>query len=300
MKEERLEILKMLQEGIISAEEAEKLLSALDKGEKDSRHRHNSEETFSFGNFFSNFDKGFSDLGKAVGDLFENISISGKYRDFTPVAMEDNRFTPGEGVRIEISQPGRGFFNGNSDISVIASPDKAIHIIEGDCEVLRKNGVIALLCSEDCKITIPENMGEVAVQLFNGSIEIDRIDAPVRVETVNGDIVLKNCSRPAKLKTVSGRIESRISGKYKGKMELNTVSGKIGLFIPRSFSGLCESTTISGNVSCHVRENMAEERGSEDFRKSVHFRFGEGDRTNKVLCRTVSGNVELESDEYTG
>lgn len=44
MKEERMEILKMLQDGIVSPEEAERLLSAMDTGEQNNRARKDSEK----------------------------------------------------------------------------------------------------------------------------------------------------------------------------------------------------------------------------------------------------------------
>lgn len=326
MKDERLEILKMLQEGVISVEEAEKLLSAMNDGEQKNRekeqrgpragkaygpgfgHSHGHgpggnrrrgfNENYFCGEFFTDFDKGFANFGKAMGDIFGGLSDRGRFRDFETVSHMGNNIIPREGDRLEISQQSKGFFKGGCDISLVPSGDEALYLdprSENSYEILRKGNVLAILCSDDCEISIPAGLEEVSVHLFNGGMEALNLDMPINLETFNGDIDVRNCARPGQLKTVSGDIETSLKKDCKGKMEINTVSGDIRLFLDRTFSGTVESRTISGDINCLVKENVTSRRDSGDFQSSVIYTINGGDEDNKVRCKTVSGNVEIEN-----
>lgn len=301
MKEERLEILNMLRDGIISVEEAEKLISALDEGRGktggDERKENHSRGSFKHkSGFFEDFDRGFAGFGKAMGDLFGGFADMGRFHDFEHVKRNSDSIAPDEGDRLDISQQGRGIFRSGSDLTLLPSSDGEIHVGSEDdaYEVMRKDHKIALLCSGDTSVSIPEKIESVSVHIFNGDMSASDLSIPVNLETFNGQISVTGCGEIGYVKTVSGSIQVRLPEASRGLSEIQTVSGHINLLLPGDFNGIVETATISGEILCPSEDNIERVGIPGDIQSGMEFRFGNGDDGRRISCKTVSGDVVIE------
>ncbi len=146
MKEERIEILKMLHEGLISVEDAEKLLSALNSGKDKTEKQSNKHNANPFdGSFFgegliNEIDKGLSGIGKVFGGVFGH-SGDMHFPGYESVVTTDGLITVEPGDILEIRQQIGRPLNGSCDLELSAASGENIEVdssSEGSFEVKRK------------------------------------------------------------------------------------------------------------------------------------------------------------------
>lgn len=313
MKEERIEILKMLQDGVITVDDAEKLLSALNSGEEKSRSEaqykrnrdHSFDGNFFGGTFFKELDKGLSGLGKMFEGKFDNFrdihpykSNDNTYRDFESVYTENGRIIIEQGDILEIRQqikPGR---SGSCDIELNQSNGKDI-LVDGDednsYEVKRKDDTIVVICYDDCRISIPEGLRETSVKLINGDMEIRDINCPFRAETLNGDISIKDCMKVNYVKSLSGDIECKISDFFEGICDISTLSGDVVLSLPDCYSGMINAKAMSGEIICELDGDVFIKKESNMIQEKQVIEINKGSSENSINCSTLSGDITIES-----
>ncbi len=316
MKEERLEILKMLQDNVISVEEAEKLLSALntgkdqanqkDAGKKRSKHSFDGDMfgENSFNSFFDNFDKGMSKFGKAMGNMCGNWDkeknflkpLSG-FDDYEKINIIDNQIIPQDGDKLKICQQPNKLFNSGCDITLNVSNNDYIQINSDDYnsfELLKKDNTLLILLFDDCHISIPENLVDVSVNLYNGDIDISGLTNPVCIETLNGDIQIKECSNPYYIKSLNGDLDITIDMFHKGKSGIATLSGDISLSIPDNFSGVINASAMSGDIECKIEDKITMKWDRNFVQQKLHAEIDNGIESNTIKCSTLSGDIIIE------
>ena len=313
MKEERIEILKMLHEGIISVEEAEKLLSALNAGEDNNRHTHHhgkhqnqSYDGNFFGTgFFKELDKGLSGIGKMFDGAFGNFKDfhpynknDENYGDFEPIYSTDGKIKIEPGDILEIRQQINRKLNGSCDIKLVQTDSKDIYIDcdENDsCDIKRKEKIILLTCYDDCTISIPGELGELSVKLLNGDIQMTGLHNPITAKILNGDINIENCTQVRYVKSLNGDIEYVISTDYEGKSEISNLSGDIQLYIPDNFSGIINSGTMNGEIECEINNRVSVKKDNSTGQHKQRIEINDGSVDNVINCSTLSGDIAIES-----
>ncbi|MCP4181455.1 MAG: DUF4097 domain-containing protein [bacterium] len=315
MKEERLEILKMLQDNVISVEEAEKLLSALNTGEDHTKQKDESKKRSkhsfdgdmfgknTFNNFFDNFDKGMSKFGKAMGNMCENWDkeknflkpLSG-FDDYEKINIIDNQVTPQDGDKLKIFQQSR--MKSCSDLILYGSNNEYIQINTDDdnsYELLKKDNTLLILILDDCcNISIPENLVDISVNIYNGDIDASGLINPVCIETLNGDIQLKECANPYYIKSFNGDIDVTIDKFHKGKSGIATLSGDISLTFPDNFSGILNASAMSGDIECMIEDNITLNWDKNFAQQKLNAEINNGLESNAIKCSTHSGDITIE------
>ena len=303
MKEERIEILKMLHEGLISVEDAEKLLSALNSGKDKTEKQYNKHNANPFdGSFFgegliNEIDKGLSGIGKVFEGVFGH-SGDQHFPGYESVFTTDGLITVESGDILEIRQQTDRRLNGSCDIELRASSGKNIEVetsSEGNFEVKRKEHKILILCFDDCEISIPAELLEVTVKLLNGDMEISDIQCTVDAETLNGDINIENCPAPGNIKSLSGDIEMTVPENYQGKSTISTLSGDVQLSLSDSFSGIIDAKAMSGEIACDIESGINIKKESTMVHEKQIIEINEASRENIINCSTLSGDIQIES-----
>ncbi|WP_203363227.1 DUF4097 domain-containing protein [Bacillus sp. REN10] len=301
MNEEKKRILKMVEDGIITASEAVALMEALEKNERSTASKENVfDELLNFGQKLgSQMQEAGSQLNQPKDKLFQFVQSTvqkikdfefplGKAVEFSHVFHEEG-FVP-KRLKVEMA---------NGDLTIIPWDEQGIkaecHVKvygaeqeEAARESFVKNSVfyardnklsfsIGLkLMKVDTVLYVPkEKIHDISIKLFNGSCAVQDIHAEeLDVKTANGKIELKNCQvDDFEGETGNGQIYlMNCEGK---RVEADSFNGAIHVI--GSVADI-DVKTVNGNVLCDLKTGAA----------------------HTVKAQTITGNIEVYAPAYIG
>ena len=234
MDEERARILKMLEEGKISAAEAEKLLLAL-KGQPRPDAISSDELRARMRRFGL---REMRRMPEVVGSVIKE-------------AVEDGLDAAVRKQRFEFESKGRLLVRNVSGDTEIEAWDKSTILFDRDEGGLwkaneRAGMIMAKVLSGDLRVKVPRRTG-LDVNSVSGDISVRGVAGKLEAKTVSGDVELRDVSEAVDISTTSGDIKTR---DIDGKCHIMTVSGDIDLGFRRDLAGLVE--TRSGGIDVWV------------------------------------------------
>ena len=314
MKEERMEILNMLKDGTISAEEAERLLQALESGEQRERKsdgkRYGRKRPIHSGSGFGVIEelgRTVAGIGKSIGSAVSGAVGSASFDDINPEkydAYENVPFTheteiPANATLIIRQRKNRSAHSADIILSKSDSNTLTINADRDEAVQLRVKGdEYVLIIDTDAEVYVPESCAGVSVGLLDGDISVTNFPVPMSVSTMSGDIALSAVTLDGKCATMSGDVSARIVEFAASKSEITSMSGDITLAIPNQWDGVIEATTLSGDISTDMPEAEIEDQ-SHVVGTSVRLRVGSGQTTDSIKCATMSGDVSIQESKRT-
>ncbi len=218
-----MKILKLLEEGKITAEEAARLLEALRDSESKKR-------------------RGF--LGQGMGSFFDIISdmmgavFSTSFKDHTTAEKMN---LPGK-KKLE--------FKGISGNLVINGKDVNEFTIEknGIARIFEDNNTLLIkTISGDIKIDVPKNI-DIEIKGVSGDLTLDNIDGKIEILSVSGDITGKRLSGSFVGELVSGDVE--LEYQRVDVIEIKARSGDVVLILSDKIEAEIEISSMSGDIDC--------------------------------------------------
>ena len=308
MKEERIEILKMVAEKKITVEEGERLLRALEKGQAEEREsrseRFGPRHRGPCGPGDWNWGERFEGLGFKMQEFFDNAfgSVFGDeywFEGYEPASgpVEDLRLD-GE-TTVVLTNPRTAYKHGSADVSIRPSEDNRLHLEAGEkgkCEVVRKENKIVIFCHNDAAVRVPASIGKVKVILAKGDAEIHDLRLPLEIRTVKGDVVVRKASHPVNVRAVKGNVTLDLDDAYAGKSEISAMDGDISVTAAAQFSGRVEAKVGKGDIRVHSKGLKSKTAKNAIFRiESVE--LGAGSADNLLNLRTMHGDVTVNTRE---
>jgi DUF4097 and DUF4098 domain-containing protein YvlB len=299
MSEERARVLKMLEEGKITADQAARLIQALGAGGRTERH-----------GVFRNPHHPPRPPRIKMAELDRIPDIVARA---VSSAMQSG-FGPHGDVKSEF--PGK-----NSLFLKSVSGDVDIESCEGDSISFASTGGIT---------KVRERGENVMIRSISGDINV-KVPVQCRLDlvSVSGDIKVRNCSGSFQLKNVSGDVDlvdfegtvqaTIVSGdldllRVSGDLTVESKSGDIGFEPAGEFEG--ELISKSGDVELRLRPDAdvvldmeCEERGEvsvdldfdyetlEEGERSLRIKLGSGSRTMKIQTRKADITVRDAKEE---
>jgi Toastrack DUF4097/SHOCT-like domain len=308
MKEERIEILKMVAGKKITVEEGERLLRALEKGETEEREcrserfgpRHRgpySRGDWSWGNSFEGF-------GFKAQEFFENAfgSVFGDeywFEGYEPQRGPVEDLSLDGQTTVVLTNPRTAYRHGAADVILKPSEDGRIHLEAGDkgkCEILRKENRIVIFCHDDAAVRVPASIGRVKVVLAKGDTEVYDLALPLDIRTLKGEISVRNASRPLNIRAMKGNIRIELNNAYSGKSDISAMDGDISVATPAQFSGRVEAKVGKGDIRIHSKSQKTKTAKNAIFRaESVE--LGAGSADNIFNLRTMHGDITVTAAE---
>lgn len=138
-------------------------------------------------------------------------------------------------------------------------------------------------------LTVPRRANVDAIELINGSIEIEGVEGGVTAESINGKIVTRNVAGAINLSTVNGRIEPQLDSMVGvEKIDLETVNGSVNLALDPGAGVTVDVETVNGSISNDfgLRVNKHKYVGA-DLRGDI------GGGGILVSIETVNGSVDI-------
>lgn len=308
MKEERIEILKMVAEKKITVEEGERLLRALEKGQAEEREsrseRFGPRHRGPCGPGDWNWGERFEGLGFKMQEFFDNAfgSVFGDeywFEGYEPASgpVEDLRLD-GE-TTVVLTNPRTAYKHGSADVSIRPSEDNRLHLEAGEkgkCEVVRKENKIVIFCHNDAAVRVPASIGKVKVILAKGDAEIHDLRLPLEIRTVKGDVVVRKASHPVNVRAVKGNVTLDLDDVYAGKSDISAMDGDISVTAAAQFSGRVEAKVGKGDIRIHSKGLKSKTAKNAIFRtESVE--LGAGSADNLLNLRTMHGDITVSTRE---
>ncbi|MEO0108044.1 MAG: DUF4097 family beta strand repeat-containing protein, partial [candidate division WOR-3 bacterium] len=234
MNEERARILKLLEDGKITAQDAERLLLAV-KGQtslgpdgirvKMFRHRHPWPD---------------------IAHIVENATRSARRGQGDELRQ---RFEVTSGSRLKVR-------NISGDVSISSWPEPRIEVAaeEGGLSRARavENEVVAKALSGELTVSAPSDI-ELEVGTVSGNIEVQGQFNRVRLRTVSGDITAQDIRQEIEIASASGDISLQ---EVQGRCQITSVSGDVVIGVNGDLSGSLESKSGDIQVSVPAQANL--------------------------------------------
>jgi len=294
MDEERVRILKMLEDGKISASEAEKLLLAL-KGQPRPEAISSDELRVRMRRLGL---REMRRMPEVVGTVIKE-------------AVEDGLNAAVRKQRFEFESKGRLLIRNVSGDTEIDAWDKSTILFDRDEGGLwkaneREGMIMAKVLSGDLRVRVPRRTS-LNVNSVSGDILVHGVTGKLETKSVSGDVELRDISETVDVSTTSGDIKTR---DIDGKCHIMTVSGDIDLGFRKDLAGLVE--TRSGNIEVWVPtdanvsleaeivldgeiHNEVGVKSEHVDEKPHHLRLAFGKHEDHLWVRCRSGDITVHS-----
>jgi DUF4097 and DUF4098 domain-containing protein YvlB len=291
MSDERARILKLLEDGKITADQAARLIEAMGSERTEAEFCRPPHAPFGPRQF--RFRSGMRDLDR-IPDVVASAVASAMKSGFEPGEERSTDF-PGKRHLLVKSVSG--------DLDVTRGEEGRIGLsYSGGMVKVRSSGeqVVVRTMAGDVSATVPAD-GRLELEVVSGDVCITEAGARIEVKTVSGDVNITKTAGDAQVKTVSGDVSlDHVSGNLDVETRSGPVSGSL-----TSTSG--DISVALGSDADLVLELAIEEDGEieveEDLPHEVleqregymKVKFGAGSRTLKVS--TVDADIDVSEAE---
>jgi len=310
MGEEQKEILKMLAEGKISIEEAERLLTALDTGKQrrqaESEEPRKQQKQQTVHEALNSVREVVAGIGPLVGRLVGEISTEiQKDRNFPgetdaeelpALEVHDGGFPIDAGTRLYIRCDKDGG-PGTGDLTVESISGDICRLEADEARNLRvlrsSSGPVIRWAGGPIKVLVPHTVSELFAYTLNGDLALGRVECPVRLKSMGGDMVLGGPVHRCYAKALGGQIKLTLGPDSREPTELKTMGGDVQVAVLAGTPTTdVEAVTIGGSIV--VEDTLGEvKKGVNLGRQKVQVCLGEGQPTASLKIKTMGGNIEI-------
>jgi len=313
MSEEQREILQMVSDGKISADDGAKLLEALEKGNQKRRETESPARRVKERKRLIREQKkmahitgldGLRDIGRMVRGIVKD-SVSGiddEFEEMDEDVFEDAGLLEGsleleEGTELVLKRPvhrrsrtkgGNLILNGvkGSTLEVTGENTPDIHMY-------RDNETVYLKWDkDDLSLNIPETVKGIRASITGGDITMNSISAVADIKTMGGDINLSEASRAFRAKTMGGNILIKLTDDWDEDSKVTTMGGNITLSICESTKAEISAKTMGGEISVQEGISGLTESGHPGSSR-VNIDLADGEESPELRIKTMGGNISI-------
>jgi len=306
MSEEIIKILEMLKEGLITTEEAERLIKSVNESQEKS---HKSEKKWR-GPDFQNF-------AQEMGQIFDSIQF-GKFFDNVVTKVKESvstGFSNLAGTYVDESIDADGIENlkvkqNGGNITVYKTDGKEFTIKGMRRSSKIEEGVLTLTSvGGNLSIGVPQTIKNVEIGVGGGNATINKIEIEkLMAETTGGNLSISDVSGSVsassmggsidmtninstniQAKSIGGRIQLIAGNLTEGKIALDSTAGGIKLFVSEDSSFDLDAEVIGGKFESNLELEMIE-NGPVKYKA----KYNNGGAS--VSINAKHGDVEVNND----
>lgn len=287
MSEERARILKLLEDGKITAEEAARLIEALGKGDRA------KELLFHVPKFGKGHHKEFDMIPDVVSRTVRRAVETGIGER---MLLRTRKFSAKDEIAIRAVSSDIKIEGWDKDeilleshgLGKVSEEDNQLHIktLSGDMKLSLPMKTKLGLSTVSGDVELEKLQTEVDIHTVSGDIEIDNFEGKMAIKTVSGDVTGKDLNGNIWTKSQSGDIDLEFIASDQSEFE--TASGDIIITLPKDANLILELYTEEGEINLDIPKPYEEMEKEEGFLK-----IGLGDKKGKFVCRTDSGDIEI-------
>lgn len=328
--EERLEILRMLRDQKLTADEAERLLRALEEGnaaaqeprwddgadappdDDTGQHHHNHHHRGHHahhqrggpwrdrGGFWRGL-AGVATLQEGWRDFAQWIQFGVQSSMWTQLGEPTPNLETLESIpvvdntfELEPGVPLLVIHRGGGHVKLEAAPELPT-VVEGEILRVGKDGerAVLLLGSDHPVLRVGRGVHSVKVLSAGSDMSARDVGCAITLKTLGGDIVLEGCRDPFTVHTMGGDVDVHLSNSHGGKGRVDTAGGDVVITLDRGFAGTVLAHSTGGSVKVDralAAESNVEHRGRH--RAMVALGPKESQQSN-ITASTLGGDVKL-------
>lgn len=298
MNEERMKVLEMVADGTISAEDAAKLLDALNEsGAKHRFHAPHPPKPPRNGGFHGVFHT----MGDMMGEVMKEMRVGFGREEVPSEAVEvqsiDEEIPAGASVRVK--SPGIKLCGTQGSVKVTRSASGRLAARPAAGETLRvlrtDEGIELYLGEGGVELEVPEAAGSLELTLKAGSISISDLHCPLKARTMGGSVHLVRPGAHFSVKTMGGGLELVLGREWSGGSKAKTMGGGVSVELLEGFSGRVDASTMGGAVSA-TGVRVIEDRPSPGSSRKV-VAMGDDEGSSILVVKTMGGGVTIRGGE---
>lgn len=319
MSEERMEILKMIADKVITVEEGERLLKALDSGGAQAAERKQGQtqgQQSSWSQRLESFGETMGDAVNELGQMLRHVAdetvpdLAEEGTEFwedetgerIPVELKNGRFPVEPGFQLSIRQE-KEFGKSQGTLRIVGSDEAECAIEAAGANNLRvyrvgKRTVVRWL-GESMTIHVPNAVAKLKAASMSGTLRLEHVDVDTSAKTMNGSIELIDPGKPFRTSTMSGAIHLEVSRPLEGESKATTMSGNIILHAGKDLEAEVATTTMNGKVRPAGDLGKFQERELPGHRKGSLYLW-DRDSKNTLRLKTISGAIDLYAIGHAG
>ncbi len=318
MSEEQREILQMVADGKITADDGAALLEALKTGEQKRREMESpacrvkekkriileNKRRGHFGGIGS-----MREIGRMVRGIVRE-SVSG-IEDDESVEIDDEMYEDTgllegtlqleEGTELVLKRRvHRHSRNSGGDLILNGVKGSILEVLGDDTpdvRIYRDDGKVYLKWDKgDLSLNVPETVENVRASILGGDISLNHIAASTEIKTKGGNINLTDASRAFSAKTMGGDIIITLTDNWSEDSEAATMGGDINLNIRERTRAEISAKTMGGEIT--VQEGIGELTESGHHGASrVSIDLSEGEECPDLSMKTMGGDISITRSE---
>lgn len=308
MNEERKEILRMLAEKIITVDDAEKLLKALDEGERRraeaDRSRPRTFHHFIRPDAFTGVGQALAGIGpmvhEAVHEAMEGVQNVIVVKEDEEGAQELT--TAGMSFEIEA---GSGLLVRNKGFRRSRGGNVIVRGIEGP--VCRYGGTgaggvkvyrmgdryILSWPEDDLEVDVPATVSNLTVLTKGGDMTIENLGCRLDAKTMGGDIEASGLKTDFSVTTMGGDIRIEVPEGWQGRGAGSSMGGDIEVAIPKSVPARISASTMGGSIEIPDSLGKVVHTKSSPGVKAEAVVGPEKEPASEIRLKSMGGDIEL-------
>ncbi len=318
MSEEQREILQMVADGKITADDGAELLEALKTGEQKRREMESPARRVKEKKriILENKRRGpFGGIGgmREIGRMVRGIvseSISG-IEDDESVENDDEMYEDAgllegplqleEGTELVLKRRvHRHSRNSGGDLILNGVKGSTLEVLGDDTpdvRVYRDDGTVYLKWDKgDLSLNVPETVENVRASIMGGSIILNGVAASTDIKTMGGDINLSEASKAFRAKTMGGNILIKLTDDWAEDSKVVTMGGNIALSICVTTKASISAKTMGGEITVQEGITGVTESGHPGSSR-VNIDLSEGEDAPELRIKTMGGNISITRSE---
>ena len=312
MSEEQREILQMISDGKISADDGAKLLEALKVGEQKrreiesparrvkekKRRMHEMKGVIPLSGL-----AGMREMGRMMrGIMRESVSgIDGDFAEIDEEMYEDAGFLEGpiemeSGTELVLKRRTKLHRDRGGDLNLIGVEGSTLEAVGEDAPVInvyREKGTVYLKWDKgDLTLNVPETVDNVTASIMGGDINLSAVSAAAEIKTKGGNINLSDASRAFTAKTMGGDIMIRLIDNWNEDSEAATMGGNINLILRESTRSEISAKTMGGEITVGEGISGVNESGHHGASR-VNIDLSDGQDAPDLSLKTMGGDISV-------
>lgn len=311
MSDAQKDILKMLADGVINVDEAERLLKAVSEGEKhreEPRSRPRPHPHPPLGGIFEAIGETLADIGPMVKTTVEDVMtgvLGDELGDLDEEELEDVEPTDGtfsvkEGKHLLIVNDWLCGY-GKTDLQVqgVAGDTCRIESEKEDNVRVRQDASHVIIQWADGPLTVevPDTIASLRIKMKGGNIQVKEIGCQMNLKTLGGNVDIHDVQQDFHAKTMGGQVKVALAQGWQGNGRTHTMGGDITLSIPEDVSLKVKAVTMGGKVNTEADSRILESKQSFPGKSKVKLQVGE-ESDSFVVLKTMGGDINVRRSRH--
>jgi hypothetical protein len=295
MGQERMEILRMVAEKKISVEDAERLLRAIEDGDRsrqESGAAKAGQRGFRFGELLG-------DVGSMVQGVVEEAAsgIGAVLGDEEPggedVPAVGGRFEVASGARLVIRQRR---WKGRGDLELAGVAGSACELVGavGGVRTFGEQKKLVVTPGEGAlRVAVPASVAELKAVTMGGKLRAEGLGCPVELKSMGGDVSLSGARLPFEVKSMGGAVQIEVALGLTGESRAETMGGDLRIDLPAGINLRIEASTWGGAIEVDPEIGVGQKRDRWSGKAVLELAAHDPATAATLRLKSTGGRIEL-------